>query len=57
MIVDPRAAKAVARAAAVCEGCPSRGPCLDYALADPDLLGVWAGTTEHDRARLRRAAS
>ncbi len=41
-------------AQAVCEGCPVRWPCLDYALADESLDGVWGGTTTKERKRLRR---
>ena len=45
-----------ADALAVCEMCPVRSPCLAHALADPELVGVWGGTTTNDRKRLRRAA-
>ncbi len=41
----------------LCETCPARQPCLDYALADPDLDGWWAGTSARHRAALRREAS
>jgi hypothetical protein len=27
--------------------------CLDYALADPDLMGVWGGMSQSDRSRQR----
>jgi WhiB family transcriptional regulator, redox-sensing transcriptional regulator len=37
----------------VCAECPVVDPCLDFALADPGLQGVWGGTTEADRDRLR----
>lgn len=42
------------RAKAVCEGCPARAGCLDFAL-EHDEQGVWAGTTEQERRDLRRA--
>jgi WhiB family redox-sensing transcriptional regulator len=42
---------------ALCAGCVVRSDCLDYAMADPDLAGIWGGTSERERARLRRAAS
>ena len=42
------------RARAVCAGCPVNGDCLSYALSEPDLEGIWAGTTARERSRLRR---
>ena len=35
-------------------GCLCRAECLDYALADNTLLGIWAGTTTAERRKLRR---
>lgn len=46
-----------ARARRVCGGCPVREDCLAFALADPDLMGVWGGTTERERDAMRRAVS
>lgn len=40
-------------AVAVCRRCPVRRPCLDYAV-EHGLLGVWGGTNEGERRRLRR---
>jgi WhiB family redox-sensing transcriptional regulator len=45
-----------ARAKAVCGVCGVRGECLEYAVADPDLMGSWGGTSEQERRVLRRAA-
>ena len=45
------------RAKAVCEGCPVREQCLDWALGSGQSIGVWGGTTEVERRRLRRRAS
>ena len=36
-------------AKAYCRGCPSREPCLAYALASGQLLGVWGGTSPEER--------
>lgn len=36
-----------------CRGCPSAIPCLEFALADPELDGVWGGTTTEQRHRMR----
>ena len=43
------------RARAVCGGCPVRDECYQYAMADPDLEGVWAGFTAKERREIRRA--
>ncbi|MER7918238.1 MULTISPECIES: WhiB family transcriptional regulator [unclassified Streptomyces] len=40
----------------VCEGCPVRQQCLDWALDTGQGIGVWGGTTEVERRRLRRRA-
>ena len=39
----------------ICGGCPVREECLETALADPDLVGLWGGTTERERREMRRA--
>jgi WhiB family redox-sensing transcriptional regulator len=51
----PRAgdAAANARAKSVCAGCPVRAECLEAALADPSLEGIWGGTSARDRGALR----
>lgn len=43
------------RARAVCGGCAVREECYAYAMADPDLVGMWAGSTEKERKELRRS--
>lgn len=40
-------------AAALCDGCPVRPDCLDYAL-NHTVHGYWGGTSERQRRRLRR---
>ncbi len=40
-----------------CETCPVRQQCLDYALADAQLIGMWGGTTSRQRATIRRQRS
>ncbi len=43
-------------ARAVCESCPVRRPCLEYAITSSRVLeGIWAGTTEVERTQMRRA--
>jgi WhiB family redox-sensing transcriptional regulator len=41
-------------ARAVCDTCTVRSECMAAALDDPDTVGVWAGTTDRDRKRMRR---
>lgn len=38
----------------VCESCPVRVPCLRYALDHAEKHGVWGGTSETERRRIRR---
>jgi WhiB family transcriptional regulator, redox-sensing transcriptional regulator len=45
----------VQRAAAICETCPVREACLDYALRNGIQHGVFGGVSERARVRLRRA--
>ncbi len=40
----------------ICKGCPVKKACLDFALATRQEDGVWGGTSERERVRLRRAA-
>lgn len=41
----------------LCEDCPVRRECLKTALADPDLQGLWGGTSEIERRRMRRGVA
>ena len=36
-----------------CQVCPVHLQCLAYALSHPDERGIWAGTTENDRRKIR----
>lgn len=36
-----------------CAVCPVVVECLAYALSHPDERGIWAGTTENDRRKIR----
>lgn len=46
-----------AEALRICRGCPVQEECLDWALEFRIGYGVWGGTTERDRRRLRRRKS
>lgn len=39
----------------VCQQCPVREQCLEYALEHDERFGVWGGLSEHQRKRLRRS--
>ena len=44
-------------AKAVCAGCPVQSECLAFALQNPQLQGVWGGTSETERRALRGRAA
>lgn len=41
----------------LCEMCEVRYECLEYALLDPHLVGVFGGTTERERGKIRKKRS
>lgn len=41
----------------ICATCPVHPECLQSALDDPGLVGIWGGTTESERDRLRATRS
>ncbi|MHB8671966.1 MAG: WhiB family transcriptional regulator [Acidimicrobiales bacterium] len=48
------ASEAIEGARKVCDGCPVRPACLEYALEAREPYGVWGGLTEDERRSLRR---
>jgi len=38
----------------ICDECPAKGPCLEYALDNRVDHGVWGGTSERERRRILR---
>jgi len=45
---------AAAPAKAICDLCPVREPCLEYAISAREKDGVWGGLTARERRRLVR---
>ncbi|WP_345217076.1 WhiB family transcriptional regulator [Georgenia halophila] len=50
----PGKGESPAPAKAICARCPVTARCLEHALANDERLGVWVGTSERERRRLRR---
>ncbi|MEM7323501.1 MAG: WhiB family transcriptional regulator [Actinomycetota bacterium] len=53
----PERGESTADAKAVCAGCVVRAECLEWALATRERFGIWGGTSERERRRLRRSAA
>lgn len=49
---DDRMAVLIAKK--ICSDCPLTTSCLQYALANPELEGVWGATTPRERKNIRR---
>jgi WhiB family redox-sensing transcriptional regulator len=45
------------RARALCDRCPVRGECLEYALSVGETHGIWGGLNELQRRRLQQRRS
>ncbi len=45
----------IAAAKAVCGCCQAQSQCLEFALATNQEAGVWGGTSEEERRKLRKA--
>ncbi|MGH9149557.1 MAG: WhiB family transcriptional regulator [Acidimicrobiales bacterium] len=45
----------IAAARAVCRSCPAQQPCLEFALTTNQEAGIWGGTSEDERRKLRKA--
>lgn len=45
----------IASAKAVCDACLAKEPCLEFALTTNQDSGIWGGTSEDERRKLRRA--
>lgn len=47
----PERGGSTAEARSICAGCPVSTQCLDYALHNRLLIGIWAGTSGRERRR------
>lgn len=47
----------VIEALLTCAGCPVKGECLAFALANDERYGIWGGTTPHQRRRIARTSA
>ncbi len=50
----PERGASTKEAKAICRGCVVREDCLEYALANGEKFGIWGGTSERERVRIRR---
>jgi WhiB family transcriptional regulator, redox-sensing transcriptional regulator len=44
----------ITRAKLICAECGVRQKCLDFAMSNAQVYGIWGGTTPEDRQRERR---
>jgi WhiB family redox-sensing transcriptional regulator len=44
----------IVSAKGVCDSCDARTSCLEFALATNQESGIWGGTTEEERRKLRK---
>jgi len=50
----PDRGESLEAAKALCAGCAVRDECLEHALRNGERFGVWGGTSERERRRIRR---
>lgn len=50
----PDRGAATAPAKAICHNCQVREECLEFALTNGERFGIWGGTSERERRRIRR---
>jgi WhiB family redox-sensing transcriptional regulator len=52
--LDEEAVEQADEAKAVCEKCPVRTACLEFAIATNQPYGIWGGTNASERRSIRR---
>jgi len=53
--VGAAASPQVTRALRICDSCPVKQDCLDFAMRTREAAGIWGGTTPEERIRALRA--
>jgi WhiB family transcriptional regulator, redox-sensing transcriptional regulator len=48
------AASQITKAQRICASCRVRQQCLDFAMRNGEINGIWGGTTPEERIRVRR---
>lgn len=56
-IFYPEAGRVDHQAVRVCERCPAREACLQYAIDNQEVHGIWAGTYPSERKKMWRAVA
>ncbi len=51
----PTQGQSTREAKEICRTCPVKEPCLEYAMATTTQHGIWGGTSERERRRMRRS--
>ncbi|MCA1692193.1 MAG: WhiB family transcriptional regulator [Acidimicrobiales bacterium] len=52
--LEEQAVEQAAEAKAVCQACPVRVACLEFAIATNQPFGIWGGTNAAERRSIRR---
>lgn len=50
----PERGESTREAKAVCQECPVKDHCLEFALRNTEKFGIWGGLSERERRRIRR---
>lgn len=53
-IFFPERGASTKEAKSICQACSVRMQCLEYALDNGEKFGIWGGTSERERRKLRR---
>jgi WhiB family transcriptional regulator, redox-sensing transcriptional regulator len=52
--IGSAASKDITRALSICESCPVKRQCLEFAMRTGESSGIWGGTTPEERIRVLR---
>lgn len=53
-VTGKQASERISAAKGICRRCPVMRQCRDYAMAHPELEGIWGAMTEKERRQWRR---